>query len=519
MTTPPGFTGADALLATAAAAGIEVCFANPGTTEIPLVAAFARQHAVRPVLCLFEGVCSGAADGYGRVAGKPAMTLTHLGPGFANAIANLHNARRGRSPVVNVIGEHATWHLPFDPPLCSDIESLARPVSAYVGTIDSPAAVAARTRDAIAAARVPPGQVATLIFPVDHQQAPASVEWGAPLAMPAASIPDAARIALVAAGMRRNGSALLVLGGSGLTARGQRAARRLAVHCNARLVSETFPSTSDRGGGLPAVPRLPYFPEPAIALVAAHDPVVLAGALEPVTFFGYAGLPSRIARPGTTLVLARPEEDTAGALEALADDLGVPAVPDGRVEAPPTPQPDAPLTPDGVVAALVPRIVEHSVVVAEGGTLGYPYFAAAAAARRHRAICLSGGAIGFAPPAALGAALANPGRPVLALTGDGAALYTAQALWSMAREGVPVVLCIAANRTYGVVRTELARAGTSVTGHAATLTSLENPPVDWVSLARGYGVAGERTPTYRTLCVAIDRALASGGPYLIELAL
>ena len=519
MTTPPGLTGADALLATAAAAGIEVCFANTGTTEIPLVAAFARQQAIRPVLCVFEGVCSGAADGYGRVAGKPAMTLTHLGPGFANAIANLHNARRGRSPVVNVIGEHATWHLPFDPPLCADIGSLARSVSAYVGTIDSPAAVPAKTRDAIAAARVPPGQVATLIFPVDHQQAPASAEWGTPLAVPAASIPDATRIGVVAARMRRNRSALLVLGGSGLTARGQRAAQRLAVHCNARLVSETFPSTSDRGGGLPAVPRLPYFPEPAIALVAAHDPVVLAGAIEPVTFFGYAGLPSRIARPGTTLLLARPEEDAAGALEALADGLGAPAAPDGRVEAPPTPQPDAPLTPDGVVAALVPRIAEHSVVVAEGGTLGYPYFAAAAAARRHRAICLSGGAIGFASPAALGAALANPGRPVLALTGDGAALYTAQALWSMAREGLPVVLCIAANRTYGVVRTELARAGTAVTGHAATLTSLENPPVDWVSLARGYGVAGERTPTFQTLCAAIDRALASRGPYLIELVL
>jgi acetolactate synthase-1/2/3 large subunit len=108
---------------------------------------------------------------------------------------------------------------------------------------------------------------------------------------------------------------------------------------------------------------------------------------------------------------------------------------------------------------------------------------------------------------------------VLALTGDGAALYTAQALWSMAREGLPVVLCIAANRTYNVVRTELTRAGTAVTGYAAALTSLENPPVDWVSLARGYGVEGERTPTFQALCIAVDRALASRAPYLIELAL
>ena len=236
MTAPPGFTGADALLATAAAAGIEVCFANPGTTEMPLVAAFARQRAIRPVLCLFEGVCSGAADGYGRAAGKPAMTLTHLGPGFANAIANLHNARRGRSPVVNVIGEHATWHLPFDPPLAADIASLARPVSAYVGTIESPAAVAAKTREAIAAARVPPGQVATLIFPMDCQQAQASAKCDLPPPVPAAPLPDPGRIGAVAVRMRSGPKPLLVLGGSGLTARGQRAAQRLAAHCGARLV-------------------------------------------------------------------------------------------------------------------------------------------------------------------------------------------------------------------------------------------------------------------------------------------
>lgn len=519
MTTTSSTTGADALLAGAAAAGIEVCFANPGTTEMPLVAALARQRAIRPVLCVFEGVCSGAADGYGRVAGKPAMTLTHLGPGFANAIANLHNARRGRSPVVNVIGQHVTWHLPFDAPLTSDIVSLARPVSAYVETIESPAATSSRIREAIAAARVPPGQVASLIFPMDCQQAPASAAEATPLPVPAAPLPEPARIGAVAARMRGAPQALLLLGGSGLTARGQRAAQRLALHCGARLVSETFPSTSDRGGGLPTVPRLPYFPEPAIALAGAHDPVVLAGAVEPVTFFGYPGVPSAIAKPGTTLSLARPEEDAAGALEALAEALGAPAAPDAHMEPPPAPRPDAPLTPDSVMAALVPRIAEDAVVVVEGSTLGYPYFAAAAAARRHRAICLSGGSIGFAPPAALGAALANPGRPVLALTGDGAALYTSQALWSMAREGLPVVLCIAANRTYNVVRTELTRAGVGVTGHAATLTSLGDPPIDWVALARGYGAGGERTTTFRTLCTAIDRALASRGPYVLELAL
>jgi acetolactate synthase-1/2/3 large subunit len=519
VTVTPSFTGADALLATAAACGIEVCFANPGTTEMPLVAALARQQAIRPVLCLFEGVCSGAADGYGRVAGKPAMTLTHLGPGFANAIANLHNARRGRSPVVNVIGEHATWHLPFDPPLNADIVSLARPVSAYLETIGSAAAVSSDTREAIAAACVPPGRVATLIFPMDYQQGSAPAGWRPPLPVTTPSLPDSSRIDSAAVRLRGSSRPLLLLGGSALTARGQRAAQRLAAHCGARLISEIFPSTSDRGGGLPSVPRLPYFPEPAIALAASHDLLVLAGALEPVTFFGYAGIPSVITQPEATLSLARPEEDAAGALEALTEALKAPPVFDARVDPPPVPAADEPLTPDAAMAALVPRIAEDAVVVVEGGTLGYPYFATAAGARRHRAICLSGGSIGFAPPAALGAALARPGRPVFALVGDGAALYTSQALWSMAREGLPVVLCVAANRTYNVVRAELARAGITVTGHAATLTSLSDPPIDWVSLAKGYGVTGERTMTFRTFSAALDRALASGAPSLIELAL
>ncbi len=512
-------TGADALLATAAAAGIEVCFANPGTTEMPLVAALARQRAIRPVLCVFEGVCSGAADGYGRVAGKPAVTLTHLGPGFANAIANLHNARRGRSPVVNVVGEHTTWHLPFDPPLAADIVSLARPVSAYVGTIGSSADVSTKTREAISAARLPPGQVATLIFPADYQQASATPDRETTLHVPRAPLPDPTRMAAVAARFRESRAPLLLLGGSGLTARGQRAAQRLVVHRNARLTSETFPSTSDRGGGLPSVPRLPYFPEPAMAHAAAHDLVVLAGTGEPVTFFGYAGMPSVITAPGTSLSLARPDEDAAGALEALADALGAPMARDACVEPPPTPGADASLTPDIAMAALVPRIPEDAVVVVEGGTLGYPYFAAAAAARRHRALCLSGGSIGFAPPAALGAALANPGRPAVALAGDGAALYTSQALWSMAREGLPVILCVAANRTYNVVRTELTRAGVPVAGHAASLTSLDAPPINWTSLAKGYGVNGERVETFQEFCGALDRAFASAAPYLIELSL
>jgi acetolactate synthase-1/2/3 large subunit len=264
---------------------------------------------------------------------------------------------------------------------------------------------------------------------------------------------------------------------------------------------------------------LPYFPEPARDLVAAHDLVVLAGTSAPVTFFGYPGIPSVITPSEITLSLARPEEDAAAALAAVAETLGAPGVPDRPSAAPPPPGGDTSLTPDAVMAALIPRIAEDAVVAVEGSTLGYPYFAWAAAARRHRAICLSGGSIGFAIPAALGAALARPGCPVFALAGDGAALYTSQALWTMAREGLPVVVCVAANRAYQVVRTELARAGVAVTGSAAALTGLQEPAIDWVSLAKGYGVAGERAATFAALDAALDRALECKGPFLIELAL
>ncbi len=512
-------TGADAVLATAASAGIEFCFANPGTTEMPLVAAFGRQQAIRPVLCLFEGVCSGAADGYARIAGKPALTLTHLGPGFANAVANLHNARRGRSPIVNLVGEHTTAHLPYDAPLASDIAALARSVSAYVATTGSAADVAGKAREAISAACIPPGQIATVILPMDHQlgdAGPVPQYTGVHHALPC--VPDS-QVDGVAARLSGATQPLILLGGSGLTSRGQRAAQRIAKRCGARLISETFPSISDRGGGLPSVPRLPYFPEPAIALLAAHTPVVLAGAREPVSFFGYAGLPSALAAPGTTVALAGPTEDAADALDRLADLLKAPMSAESHIDAPAAVSAAAALTPDGVAAALVPRIPDGAVVVVEGGTLGYPYFGSAAAARPHRAICLSGGSIGFAVPAALGAALANERRPVIALTGDGAAAYTSQALWSIAREGLPVIVCVAANRTYNIVRTELQRAGVAVEGRIAALTGLGDPPLDWVALARGYGADGIRTTTGGELSAALDRALQAKAPSLIEIAL
>src|SRR5512135_166615 len=155
--------GANLLVKTAIRMGIEVCFANAGTTEMPIVVALDSTPGIKASLGLFEGVCTGAADGYGRMLDKPAMTLLHLGPGLANGIANLHNARRARSPVLNVVGEHATWHRPTDPPLAMEIEGLAKTVSGWRRTTSSPAEIALDLASAVTATRV--GQVATLIVP------------------------------------------------------------------------------------------------------------------------------------------------------------------------------------------------------------------------------------------------------------------------------------------------------------------------------------------------------------------
>jgi len=161
--------GAELLIKAAVEADIEYCFANPGTTEMPLVAAMESEPRFRPVLTMFEGVCTGAADGYGRVAGRPAMTLTHLGPGFANGIANLHNARRANTPIVNVVGDHASWHVNYDPPLASDIHSLANPVSKWVRTSRTAESVAADFVYAVNAAWQPSGAISTLVLPMDLQ--------------------------------------------------------------------------------------------------------------------------------------------------------------------------------------------------------------------------------------------------------------------------------------------------------------------------------------------------------------
>ena len=511
--------GAAVMLQAARDSGVEVCFANPGTTEMPFVGALDSVPGVRAVLGLFEGVCTGAADGYGRMSGKPALTLRHLGPGLANGLANLHNARRARTPIVNLVGDHASWHLQYDAPLTSDIESLARPVSGWYRSVATAADLAQDTCDAIAAANGAPGIISTLVVPVDFQQkaAPAQRQQAPAITQPAGF--NAQQVAAVAEVLRSGARAVLLLGDKALSARGQIAAGRIAAATGARLYSETFPARTERGGGLPDIDRLPYFPEPAIAALADAC-VVLAAAIAPVAYFGYEGLPSLLAPTESLLTLAQPGEAADLALEALAEALGAAGTvaalaPKRHAIAP------GPLTPLAVGQIVSNALPDQAIISVEGGTCGYPFVTASAGSARHTILTNTGGAIGQGLPVALGAAIACPQRRVLALQSDGSAQYTVQALWTMARERTSVIVLIASNKRYGILQTELGRSGLPLDGpNARNLTLLDDPAFVWIALAQGYGVPASRAATTTDLEQAIAAALTRhDGPSLIEMVL
>jgi acetolactate synthase-1/2/3 large subunit len=507
--------GAESLLRTAAASGIRICFANPGTTELPLVAAFDTDTGVRPILCLFEGVCSGAADGYARMSGDPAMTLLHLGPGFANGIANFHNARRARSPIFNVIGDHASWHLASDPPLASDIVSLARPVSGWLRSADPAGSLSRDAAEAIAAARS--GMVATLIAPHDAQLrddvAIEAVEETSPRQRSSSAAIEASAHLLTQAG-----KGAILLGGDGLSERGLRAAARVASTTGCTLWCDTFPARLERGGDLPAVERVPYFPEGAIEAFSGFSTVVLAGTAPPVSFFGYPGVPSQIVGERTeTATLTLPNEDVAFALEGLAEAVGgaeeraAPAKSSDRGN-----RPTGPLTPESLAAVVAGLQPEGAIIMDEGLTAARAYFSAAADAPRHAYLTLTGGAIGQGLPCATGAALACPDRPVIALQADGSGMYTLQALWTQAREGLDVTNVILANRGYQILAIELARTGIVEPGPGCRSLTDFDPLPDWTQLARGFGVPAVAVEDAEGLWRELERALEEPGPHLIE---
>jgi acetolactate synthase-1/2/3 large subunit len=514
-------TGAVALIETAVRAGVEVCFANPGTSEMPLVVALDHVPGIRAVLCLFEGVCTGAADGWARMTGRPAATLLHHGPGFANGLANLHNARRAHTPVVNWVGDHATHHLAFDTPLTSDILALTRSVG-WTRTVRLSQEMAEAGLAAVYAALGPPGRVASLIIPTDCQWQPAAPTQAArpsavPREVPCHAVREAGRLL-------RSGAGGLLLGGSALTERGLRAAARVAAATGGRVWIETFPSRLEGGRHLPGFAALPYFPAQAREALAGVRNLVLVGAREPVSFFAYPDEPSRLVpRGGHVHMLADPDigSDATRALEALGDEVDAPPEVAGAGRAVEAFVPaNRPLDPDSLGRILAEFLPEAAIVVNEAATTGITWGEThATTAAPHTMLGHTGGAIGQGLPIALGAALACPGRRVIAYQADGSGLYTLQALWSMARENADVTVVVCANRRYRVLQAELARATAEPGAQARALTELAPPPIDWVALARGFGVPGCAARTDSEFAAAMARALAEPGPSLIEAVL
>jgi acetolactate synthase-1/2/3 large subunit len=516
--------GAEALIKTAVDCGIEICFANPGTTELPLVAALDRIAGIKAVLGLFEGVCTGAADGFGRMKGKPAMTLLHLGPGLGNGIANLHNARRAQTPIVNIIGEHAFWHRPMDPPLAMDIEGLAKTVSAWVRTNSSSQELPADVAEAVRAALR--GGIASLIVPHDYQLGECQIPTPPTLELEYSyDCLDTKEIEAAAHLLKTGKKTVLLLGSRALRKEGMAIAARIRRLIGCDLLAETFPAVMEQGIGLAAVKRVPYFPKRALPMLAEYDGVVLAGAKDPVTSFGYPGVRSRMLRDDQPIAaIGTGQQDLLEALAALAEMLkagnkgvlnraadarsGRPAIPEGA------------LTPAAVcqtVAALEP---EGTIIVDEGITTSADYYALAPSLPPHAILTLTGGAIGYGIPCALGAALACPDRPVINFQADGSAMYTVQALWSQAREGANITTLICSNRSYVTLLVEFHKAGVKTLGEKAqALTALTNPPIDWVSASRGLGVPAVAVRDCAGLADALRRSFAEPGPSLIEMVL
>lgn len=511
--------GAESAIRTAVDSGIDVCFANPGTTEMQLVAGLDAVPGVRAVLGLFEGVVTGAADGYGRMADRPALTLLHLGPGFANGIANLHNARRAHTPVVNLVGDQATWHVAADAPLTSDIESLARPVSCWVRTSTGAKGVAADMAEAVAASLGGARGVATLIVPADCAWEPANGAARPRKPEPRGEVAGS-RIEAAAAALREDAPSLLLLGGPALRENELRTAARIAARTSAALCADTFVARLERGAGLPPMGRLPYFPEQALDALRPYAHVIVIGTRAPVSFFGYPDQPSRPVPEGCDVqVLAGPADDCNAALDELAHVLGAR---DGGVlaQAQRPELPSGKLTPGSLGAALGALQPDGAIVVDEAATSGAGYGPSSVGCPPHTVLGLTGGAIGQGLPCATGAAIACPDRPVIALQADGSGMYTVQSLWTQAREGLNVVTVVCANREYRILRLELGRAGIAEPGPAArALTDLGNPVLDWVALAKGQGVPGERAQTADELVSALGRGFAESGPYLIEAVL
>ncbi|MEH6583739.1 MAG: acetolactate synthase large subunit [Halioglobus sp.] len=510
--------GAESLLGTLVNHGVDVCFTNPGTSEMHFVAALDEVEGIRCVLCLFEGVLSGAADGYARMARKPASTLLHLGPGLGNALANIHNAKKGYLPMVNIVGDHATYHLEYDAPLTSDIEGIARPVSHWVRTSASAEDIAVDAAEACHQASQ--GKIATLVLPAD-------VSWGD---NPNGAVPetavahapkvDASRIEEAARKLQSGGNCMLMIGGREVDVQRGLMMSRIGKACSARASTDTFPTRVARGAGSADIERLPYLAELAIDHIKDVEHLILIGAKAPVSFFAYPNVPSAIAPEACEqFVLATPDEDIDHVLEALLEALDA-------VDSVPSVHPlDIPELPTGVLdansvaVALTALLPEGAIVVDEGITSALACFPMMATAQPHDWLNQTGGAIGWGLPAAVGAAIACPKNKVLCLEGDGSAMYTIQSLWTMAREQLDITVVIFNNRKYSILELEFARTGArggTPGPKAASTLDIGTPDMDFVAMAQGMGVNATRATTAEEFNVQLQAAFASGGPHLID---
>ncbi|SIT35294.1 putative acetolactate synthase large subunit IlvX [Paraburkholderia piptadeniae] len=510
-------SGAESLVRTLLACGVDTCFANPGTSEMHFVAALDRIPGMRCVLGLFEGVVTGAADGYARIAQKPAATLLHCGPGLANGLANLHNARRAQSPVINIVGDQATYHRPLDAPLTSDTEGWARPVSVWTRTVTEAASVGAAAATAVQAACAEPRGVASLILPSDACWNEGG-EVAAPLGpIPAPKVtPDI--VQQIARVLRSGEPTLLLLAGRALDEAPLADAHSIAAATGARLLCTTANARVARGRGRFPIERLPYYGDPARARTDGIRHLILVGTPAPATFFAYPGKSSRPYPDDAVVhVLARAEQDLADALAQLAAQLDVP-----RISAPhsaPTSHelPDGPITSQSVAQILCARLPEQAIVVDESVTFGHAFYPGTMHAAPHDWLQVTGGAIGDGLPLALGAAVAAPGRRVVALQADGSAMYTPQALWSIARENLDVTVVLLSNRKYAILLGELAGVGATPGQVALDMLSIGRPDLDWVKIANGMGVEAARAGTLAQFAELFTMANARKGPFLIEL--
>ena len=508
--------GAKALIDTLINAGVDTCFTNPGTSEMHFVAALDSTD-MKAVLCLFEGVATGAADGYARMAGKPAATLLHLGCGLGNGLANLHNARKAGVPMINIIGDHATYHTQYDAQLQSDIETVARNCSTWVRTCAATDQLAADAAEAVAVAAGPPAQISTLILPADVSWSEGAVAVDAPAAT--APPPAADEVVEEIANVLRSGkSTALLLGGRVLREAGLQAASRIAEKTGAKLFCEVFPTRLQRGVGLPHVERIAYLAEMASVQLDELENLILVDAKAPVSFFAYPGKKSYLVPEQCAVhsLVAR-EQDAVRSLEALANAVGAsdtrpkpqalarPKLPGGR------------LTGAKVCQAIGALLPENAIISDESQTSGVKLPAFTANAPKHDLLTLTGGAIGQGLPVAVGAAVACPDRPVLALAGDGSAMYTNQALWTMVNEDLDVTVVIFNNRSYAILNVELERVGAEGAGtKAKSQLDLAEPPIDFVALARSMGMSATSVSTAEGFNKALEHAFREPGPHLID---